>query len=238
MKAGLPTTPSVEEWLVETLPPNSRVGIDPFLIKAKDFQQLSAYLDSHGHKLIAVQNNLVDVVWKDRPELKLKDLEPIEYLFSGNLLFFFLNAFHPFFTLFYFHWIYCIKSNQMVMSIRRLSVKIFSEANSIGFKVTIQVMCSSQKIVQNFIWSNCFETHKRISLKSVCTVHLYTHMKNNTNIKGWRSIIPWTIVNGNANFLMYFYRTWTDPFNKDKTIFLFSEASLILTLIVMKSWLS
>lgn len=113
MKAGLPTTPSVEQWLVETLPPNSRVGIDPFLIKAKDFQQLSAYLDSHGHNLIAVQKNLVDVVWKDRPELKLKDLEPIEYLFSGNLLFF-KRSFHSVFfssILFYFHRFYCINSN-------------------------------------------------------------------------------------------------------------------------------
>lgn len=108
MKAGLPTTPSIEEWLVRELPPSSWVGVDPFLIKAKEFQQLSAYLESHGHQLTAVQNNLVDVVWKDRPELKLKDLEPIELLFSGNLLFIIAFAF---IFLFYFDWIYCIESN-------------------------------------------------------------------------------------------------------------------------------
>lgn len=89
MKTGLPTTPRMEEWLVETLPSNSRVGIDPFLIRAKEFHQLDAYLETYGHKLIAVQQNLVDVVWKNRTELKLKDLEPIEHTFSGNFLVFF-----------------------------------------------------------------------------------------------------------------------------------------------------
>lgn len=87
MKSGLPSTPRIEEWLVETLPPNSNVGIDPFLIKAKAFHQLDEYLESYGHKLIALQQNLVDVVWKDRPEFKLKELEPIEHTFSGRFFF-------------------------------------------------------------------------------------------------------------------------------------------------------
>lgn len=84
MKTGSPTTPSLEEWLVDTLPPNSRVGIDPYLITAKEFHRLNEYLESHknAHKLVAVQN-LVDVVWKNRPELKLKDLEPLDSTFSG-----------------------------------------------------------------------------------------------------------------------------------------------------------
>ncbi|XP_055315123.1 xaa-Pro aminopeptidase 1-like [Sitodiplosis mosellana] len=84
MKSGQPATKSIQEWLVEKLPQNSRVGIDPFLMKAKEFQQLSAYLESHGHNLIALPTNLVDVVWKNRPELKLKELEPIGDQFSGK----------------------------------------------------------------------------------------------------------------------------------------------------------
>lgn len=84
MKSGLPSTPRMNEWLVETLPPNSNVGIDPFLISAKAFHELDEYLESYGHKLIALQQNLVDVVWKDRPEFKLKELEPIEHTFSGR----------------------------------------------------------------------------------------------------------------------------------------------------------
>lgn len=84
MKIGMPSVPSIEQWLVETLPANSRVGIDPFLITSKRFQKLDEYLKANGHKLESVQQNLVDAVWKNRPELKLKELEPIEHTFSGT----------------------------------------------------------------------------------------------------------------------------------------------------------
>lgn len=83
MKEGMESVPKLEEWLVQTLPKNSRIGIDPFLITGKEFSKLETYLKSKGHQLEALPKNLVDEVWKNRPELKLKELEPIGSQFSG-----------------------------------------------------------------------------------------------------------------------------------------------------------
>lgn len=83
MKEGMESVPTLEEWLVQTLPKNSRVGIDPYLITGKEFSELETYLKSKNHKLETVTKNLVDEVWKNRPELKLKELEPIGSQFSG-----------------------------------------------------------------------------------------------------------------------------------------------------------
>lgn len=83
MKSGMPNVPTLHKWLVDNLPERSRVGIDPYLIQTKMFHELEEFLDSNGHKLVSLQPNLVDEVWKNRPELKLRDLEPIDPTFSG-----------------------------------------------------------------------------------------------------------------------------------------------------------
>lgn len=70
-------------WLKTTLPPNSRVGIDPFLISASDFRYLATELQSSGHTAVPIQANIIDVAWKSRPPLKLTAIEPLDYRFSG-----------------------------------------------------------------------------------------------------------------------------------------------------------
>lgn len=70
-------------WLKTNLPANSRVGIDPFLISAKDFQNLAMELQSSGHTAVALQINIIDVAWKSRPPLRLNVIDPLEYRFSG-----------------------------------------------------------------------------------------------------------------------------------------------------------
>lgn len=83
---GQPNVPSYDEWLIKILPPNSRIGIDPFLIQASEFHRIHDKLQEKGHKLLAIPQNLVDLVWKNRPQPKLKPLEPLELRFSGNFL--------------------------------------------------------------------------------------------------------------------------------------------------------
>lgn len=83
MKQGMAAVPTIKEYLVQ-LPKNSRIGIDPFLINGKKYLDLEAYLKGHDYELVSVKN-LVDEVWTDRPELKLKELEPIEKAFSGMI---------------------------------------------------------------------------------------------------------------------------------------------------------
>lgn len=89
MNMEMASVPSLPEWLVQTLPANSHVGIDPNLITSDEYHKLGMYLEIKGLKLKAVKKNLVDAVWKDRPERKLKELEAIDPTISG---------------LFSFHW--------------------------------------------------------------------------------------------------------------------------------------
>lgn len=85
MKIGMKEVLTFRQWLLQTLPTSSRVGIDQYLITSRDFHDLEAFLDKRGHTLVAL-SNLVDVVWKNRPEPKLNELEPIGPTFSGEQL--------------------------------------------------------------------------------------------------------------------------------------------------------
>jgi len=64
MKDRLPETPSRGEWLVENLEPGSFVGADPMLVSRTAWNDLKDQLEDGGHQLVAVEQNLVDVVWE------------------------------------------------------------------------------------------------------------------------------------------------------------------------------
>ncbi|KAJ3150312.1 hypothetical protein HK101_001967 [Irineochytrium annulatum] len=65
MKTGLPDVPSKEDWLVQVLPAGSNVGLDPTLITVTAARALIDALSPVGHKLVAVPENLIDIVWGD-----------------------------------------------------------------------------------------------------------------------------------------------------------------------------
>ncbi|XP_051979920.1 xaa-Pro aminopeptidase 1-like isoform X1 [Xyrauchen texanus] len=67
MKMGLKETPSQEDWLINVLPENSKVGVDPWIIAADQWKNMSKALSSAGHSLVAVQDNLIDAIWEDQP---------------------------------------------------------------------------------------------------------------------------------------------------------------------------
>uniref|UniRef100_A0A8C1PSA8 Xaa-Pro aminopeptidase 1 n=1 Tax=Cyprinus carpio TaxID=7962 RepID=A0A8C1PSA8_CYPCA len=67
MKMGLKETPSQEDWLISVLPENSKVGVDPWIIAADQWKNMSKALSNAGHSLVAVQDNLIDAIWEDRP---------------------------------------------------------------------------------------------------------------------------------------------------------------------------
>uniref|UniRef100_A0A8C7I1W8 Xaa-Pro aminopeptidase 1 n=1 Tax=Oncorhynchus kisutch TaxID=8019 RepID=A0A8C7I1W8_ONCKI len=60
MKMGLKETLSQEDWLISVLPENSTVGVDPWIIAADQWKNMSKALASAGHSLVAVQDNLID----------------------------------------------------------------------------------------------------------------------------------------------------------------------------------
>uniref|UniRef100_A0A4W6DF69 Xaa-Pro aminopeptidase 1 n=1 Tax=Lates calcarifer TaxID=8187 RepID=A0A4W6DF69_LATCA len=83
MKMGLKETPSQEDWLISVLPENSKVGVDPWIIAADQWKNMSKALISAGHSLVAVQDNLIDAVWTDRPERPSTQLRTLGLEYTG-----------------------------------------------------------------------------------------------------------------------------------------------------------
>ncbi|KAF7648267.1 hypothetical protein LDENG_00159670, partial [Lucifuga dentata] len=83
MKMGLKETPSQEDWLISILPENSKVGVDPWIIAADQWKNMSKALVSAGHSLVAVQENLIDAVWMDRPERPSTQLRTLGLDYTG-----------------------------------------------------------------------------------------------------------------------------------------------------------
>lgn len=67
MKSGLPDTPSESKWLNTVLPVGGRVGCDPTLLSVDKWKPLCKELKANGHELVSVEENLVDLIWSNRP---------------------------------------------------------------------------------------------------------------------------------------------------------------------------
>ncbi|RXN33656.1 xaa-Pro aminopeptidase 1 isoform X2 [Labeo rohita] len=81
--AGLKETPSQEDWLISVLPENSKVGVDPWIIAADQWKNMSKALSSAGHSLVAVQDNLIDAIWEDRPARPSTKLISLSLKYTG-----------------------------------------------------------------------------------------------------------------------------------------------------------
>lgn len=83
MKQGLPKTPSEAKWLNKTLDVGSVIGVDPFLMEADVWRDLSRELQGGGHSIIAVPENLIDLIWTDRPPRPAECVVPLEEKYTG-----------------------------------------------------------------------------------------------------------------------------------------------------------
>jgi Xaa-Pro aminopeptidase len=84
MKQGLPDTPSIASWLSKNLPSSAVVGVQPTLYSKDDFENLSKELNSTGKTLVAVQNNLIDMIWKDQPSRPQEPVNRLGLEYSGQ----------------------------------------------------------------------------------------------------------------------------------------------------------
>ncbi len=84
MKQGQPETPSMTAWLVKQLKKGEAVGIDPTLMSMTQAYNLETALAPHGIKVKAIAGNLIDKIWKDRPERSLAELEVHPTRFAGE----------------------------------------------------------------------------------------------------------------------------------------------------------
>lgn len=84
MKDAIPGTPTQGEWLSKKLPSGSRVGVDPFVISYERWKPLAAQLESAGHMLVPISDNLVDQVWDNRPPPPTNPVVPLDIKYAGK----------------------------------------------------------------------------------------------------------------------------------------------------------
>jgi Xaa-Pro aminopeptidase len=81
---GLPETPEIKDWLAETLDAGQSVGIDPKLISVHDARELRETLKTRGITLRFPDQNLIDLLWDDRPPLPSAPLRAYPERFAGE----------------------------------------------------------------------------------------------------------------------------------------------------------
>ncbi|KAK8751817.1 hypothetical protein OTU49_010436 [Cherax quadricarinatus] len=86
MKQGLPKTPSEAKWLNKTLDVGSVVGVDPYLLESECWRDFARELQGGGHTIIPVPDNLIDLMWDDRPPRPAKPVVPLEIKYTGQSL--------------------------------------------------------------------------------------------------------------------------------------------------------
>ena len=84
MRDGVTGTPTQSEWLCKVLPPNSKVGVDPFLLPFSSWKPLATALEESGHTLVPVPENLVDQVWDERPAPPQAAINPLSDRYTGS----------------------------------------------------------------------------------------------------------------------------------------------------------
>ncbi|XP_031560772.1 xaa-Pro aminopeptidase 1-like isoform X2 [Actinia tenebrosa] len=63
---GIPSNPTVDEFLIKELPPNSRIGVNPRYISLDSWKVLNKALSISGHTLVPVSRDLVDVIREEQ----------------------------------------------------------------------------------------------------------------------------------------------------------------------------
>lgn len=71
-------------WLSKTLPPGSLVGVDPKLFEYRLWEIYRKSLELTGQKLVPVKENLVDLIWKDKPPRPTDPVQPLSLIYTGK----------------------------------------------------------------------------------------------------------------------------------------------------------
>ncbi|MCO5558378.1 hypothetical protein L7F22_011960 [Adiantum nelumboides] len=60
--------PVVEAWIADNLESNATVGVNPWCVSVENAQQWQHAFSKKGQRLVQLEKDLVDEVWKDRPQ--------------------------------------------------------------------------------------------------------------------------------------------------------------------------
>ena len=83
MKDRLPDTPSIPQWLNNTLPKASKIGVNPLLYSKTHFDQLTTSLALNSNAVIA-SSDLIQSVWNERPALPSTMFFALDTTLSGE----------------------------------------------------------------------------------------------------------------------------------------------------------
>ena len=83
MRQGQHTVPSIARFLAD-VGANRKVGYDPALHSPAEAKELSDAISAAGGTLVALSDNLIDLIWADRPALPAAPVEVWPELYSGK----------------------------------------------------------------------------------------------------------------------------------------------------------
>lgn len=83
MKDGLPDTPSIEQYLLDTLAKGDKVGVDGWIFSIREWSNLADTLQSGGIEVLT-DFDFVDSVWTDRPQLPTVKIFIHENKYTGE----------------------------------------------------------------------------------------------------------------------------------------------------------
>jgi Xaa-Pro aminopeptidase len=83
-KAGTPGVPSWQEWIAKGLSSGQALGLDPKLITHRDFAKLEKEFQQRGIFLKAIEQNLVDAIWRQRPSAPAGAISILEKKYAGG----------------------------------------------------------------------------------------------------------------------------------------------------------
>jgi Xaa-Pro aminopeptidase len=73
-----------EAWVAANLPKGGKLGFDPWLQTLDSYQRFEVALQRVGGSLVAVKENPIDTVWRDRPAAPLAPVLPHPEEFAGE----------------------------------------------------------------------------------------------------------------------------------------------------------
>ena len=76
-------TPLINEWLKEQ-GQQLRVGVDPILLTLQQQQKWDAALNSTNSELVPIDENWIDAIWKDQPEVPRAPIHRLEHRYTGR----------------------------------------------------------------------------------------------------------------------------------------------------------
>ncbi len=82
-KMYMPGTPTIEEFLADSLHKGKLVGVDAQTLSLKRADELEKYLNPRGLKLKFIARNYVDAIWPDRPVFPAEMIERHSDRFAG-----------------------------------------------------------------------------------------------------------------------------------------------------------